>query len=258
MAGKKENIKALFSNTRSRIVILFTAIVLILIVVIGFYKFGTPMIPGLAGNADVKRSPTGLKSIPGALDQTAQYAALQEAQNLEQAETAGKTGGSAIPTIIRTQAFGEGVEMIGPQGGEGGLGFTTLALGDEAGAQQSLWTQALKDDNCSPASLKKVVDEGAGLSSLRPMCACVQLKDNGYTLKELVPVCSCPELKIAGFGAADLKSAGFTAEKLRRCGFSACETHGAGFNHKLSRVRVGYRMALQKQMCARPAAALRH
>jgi len=177
----------------------------------------------------LKHTPVGIKSIPGALNQTAQYAALQEAQNIEAGSSCRKNGYSAIPTIIRTQAFGEGVQMVGPQSGEGAVGFTTLALGDAVGAQQSLWTQALKDANCSTVALKKVLNEGAGLSSLRPVCSCAQLRDNGYSLTELVSVCTCPELKIAGFGVVEMKRAGFTAKKLQRCGYSACEEHGAGF-----------------------------
>ena len=229
MASKKENIKALFSNTKSRTIILFTAIALITIVVIGFFKLTSSSSLGLNENANIKSAQTNISSIPGSQSQTAQYAALQEQQNQIQAQIANKTGASAIPTIIRTQAFGEGVELIGPKDGSGGVGFTTLALADEAGPQQSLWTEALKKDDCNPVTLKRIINEGAGLSNLRPMCSCQQLKENGYTLKELIPVCACLELKSAGFGAADLKSQGYTAEKLKKCGFSACETRGAGF-----------------------------
>ncbi len=229
MASKKENIKALFSNTKSRTIILFTAIALITIVVIGFFKLTSSSSLGLNENANIKSAPTNISSIPGSQSQTAQYAALQEQQNQIQAQIANKTGVSAIPTIIRTQAFGEGVELIGPKDGSGGVGFTTLALADEAGPQQSLWTEALKKDDCNPVTLKRIINEGASLSNLRPMCSCQQLKENGYTLKELIPVCACLELKSAGFGAADLKSQGYTAEKLKKCGFSACETRGAGF-----------------------------
>lgn len=39
MAGRKENLKALFTNTRSRVIIVFTTILLGIAVVIGVIKF---------------------------------------------------------------------------------------------------------------------------------------------------------------------------------------------------------------------------
>ncbi len=39
------------------------------------------------------------------MNPTAQYASLQQAQNVQQAQQAAKSGTSAIPTIIRTQAI---------------------------------------------------------------------------------------------------------------------------------------------------------
>ena len=39
MAQKKENIKMLFTNTRSRVIIVFTAIIMLVAIVIGLTKF---------------------------------------------------------------------------------------------------------------------------------------------------------------------------------------------------------------------------
>lgn len=228
MAGRKENLKALFSNTHSRVIILFTVALLLLTVIIGVVKFhsSTSMNDASAG---LTSAPTGIESIPGSMNPTAQYAALQEEQNVEQAQVASKTGTSAIPTIIRTQAFGSGVQAIGPQAGQGAVGFSALAREEEAGPQQSLWLQALKDGNCNKNSVNQVVNQGAGLSVLKTVCSCLQLKENGYALTELQQVCSCPELKVAGFNARQLKDAGFDAGQLRECGFDACEERNAGF-----------------------------
>ncbi len=228
MAGKKENIKALFSNTRSRVIILFTAILLLVAVVIGFIKFSSSLKTSAISGTTLTGAPS-IQSVPGAINPTAQYASLQETQNLEQAQKASKTGSSAIPTIIRTQAFGEGVESIGPQHGEGGVGFETLAREDTGGPQQSLWLQTLKDSNCSKSSVDNVVSQGANLSDLKGACSCAQLKDNGYKFADLDRSCSCKELKAAGFNARQMKEAGYTAGRLRACGFDACELRGAGF-----------------------------
>jgi intracellular multiplication protein IcmE len=229
MAGKKENIKSLFSNTRSRVIIIITALLMLLMVTIGYYKFKGPSIPRVGG-ASLSSGPGGIQSIPGAINPTAQYASLQEKQNLEQAKKASKTGSSAIPTIVRSQSFGAGIEAVGPQGGKGALGFSALSRDDLSGPQQSLWLQKLKDGNCSKASVDAVLQQGAGLADLKGACTCAQLKDNGYTLSELKSVCTCPDLKGAGFNASQLKSSGLTAEELRRCEFDACEMRAAGFN----------------------------
>ncbi|KGP62564.1 type IV secretion protein IcmE [Legionella norrlandica] len=226
MASRKENLKSLFSNTRTRVIIIFTAVLLIIAVVIGFLKFRGAGTASLA-TAEVSVVPGGIQSIPGVLDPTAQYAKLQEEQNVVQAEVAEKTGGSAIPTIIRTQALGEGVGVIGAQSG---VGFTALAQEDLGGTQRSLWLQELQNAGCSKSVITKVINQGAQLTDLKAACSCVQLKDSGYNLKELEQVCECKELKAAGYNARQLKEAGYSAGRLRVCGFDACELRNAGFS----------------------------
>ncbi len=228
MAGRKENIKSLFSNTRTRVIIIFTAILLIIAVVVGYIKLRA-INTGPEASSALGQAPGAIQSIPGVLNQTAQYAKLQQEQNINQAQTAEQTGGSAIPTIIRTQALGEGVGVIGSQGGQSGVGFATLAREGEEGAQKSLWMQALQNAGCSKSAVAQVISQGAQLSDLKGACSCVQLKDNGYSLKDLNEICACKELKAAGYNARQLKDAGYTASRLRDCGFNACELRNAGF-----------------------------
>lgn len=225
MASKKENLKSLFSNTRTRVIIVFTAALLIIAVVIGFFKIRSATTSSIAA-AEVSTVPGGIQSIPGVLNPTAQYAKLQEEQNITQAQVAEKTGGSAIPTIIRTQALGEGVGVIGSQSG---VGFAALAQEELGGPQRSLWIQELQDGGCSKSVITKVMDQGAQLTDLKAACSCVQLKDSGYGLQELEQVCECKELKAAGYNARQLKEAGYSAGRLRNCGFDACELRNAGF-----------------------------
>lgn len=228
MASRNENLKSLFSNTRTRVIILFTAALLITAVVIGYVKLKS-ISTGPLSSASVTTTPA-IQSIPGALDPTAQYAKLQEQQNISQAQQAENTGGSAIPTIIRTQTLGDGVGVIGSQNGQSGVGFTTLAQEDDGGAQRSLWLQDLKNSSCSKSVVTNVVTQGAQLSDLKAVCSCVQLKDDGYALKDLEPICPCKELKAAGYNARQLKDAGYSAGRLLECGFDACELRNAGFS----------------------------
>jgi len=228
MAGKKENLKSLFTNTRSRVIIIFTGILLVIAVVVGFAKFFS------FGGAKTLESTTvetpGIQSIPGALNPTAQYAKLQETQNENQASKALTTGNSAIPTIIRSQAIGKGVGAIGSETGQTGVGFSSLMNESEGGARHTSWILELKSGNCNKATVAKIIAEGAKLADIRSVCTCAQLKDNGYKLTDLQNNCSCPELKAAGFNALQLKNAGFTAASLQICGFDACELKNSGFS----------------------------
>lgn len=229
MASRKENLKSLFSNTRTRVIIIFTIILMIVAVAIGYIKLRNAT-GGSVASSEVTSAPTGIQSIPGALDPTAQYAKLQEQQNINQAKQAESNGGSAIPTIIRTQALGSGVGVVGSQGGTGGVGFTALSREQNEGAQKSLWIQALKNASCSKNAISQVVSQGGQLSDLKAACTCVQLKDVGYSLQDLEQICECKELKAAGYNANQLKDTGYTAGRLKDCGFNACELHNAGFN----------------------------
>jgi intracellular multiplication protein IcmE len=224
MANRKDNIKSLFSNTRTRVIIVFTTISILIAVTIGYLKLHGEH-SGILSSA-VSKGPTGIKSIPGAIDPTVQYAHLQEQQNEQQAVQASTKGNSAIPTIIRTQSIGQGVGVIGSQSG---VGFAALAREDDSGAQRSLWVQTLQNGNCSKSAVSEVLSQGAQLSDLKSACSCVQLKDDGYDLKDLEPVCACKELKAAGYNARQLKDLGYSAERLRDCGFDACELRNAGF-----------------------------
>lgn len=229
MATRKDNLKSLFSNTRTRVIIIFTAALMVFAVVVGIIKIRSAS-TGPQTEVSITTGPGGIQSIPGVLNPTAQYAKLQEEQNVNQAQKAEQSGGSAIPTIIRTQAIGEGVGVIGSVDGKaGGVGFTTLAMENDAGPQRSLWIQALKNGNCSKQTIDNVVSQGAQLSDLTAGCSCVQLKDVGYELKDLNRVCACKDLKAAGYNARQLKDIGYTAGSLRDCGFDACELRNAGF-----------------------------
>lgn len=229
MAINKGNIKALFTNTRSRVIIVFTLILVLTMIAVGFFKLHSASNP-LNGESGVSHGPSGIRSIPGSLNQTAQYAALQETQNVQQAKDAAAKGKSAIPTIIRSQAFSEGVESVGAQGGEGSVGFSTLARENLEGPQSTVWFQNLKDQHCNLESLTKAIDAGATLKDLKQVCTCDQLKRKGFTLSELKQVCLCPELRALGFSAKQFKEVGYCAADLKVCGFTACEERGAGFN----------------------------
>lgn len=228
--ARKDNIKALFSNTKTRVIIIFTGILLVLAISVGLYQFTRTTADPLDTDARLAGAPATIRSIPGQLDPTAEYARLQEQQNIELAQRARQEGGSAIPTIIRTQAFGEGVDVIGPREGEGGVGFATLAREDLGGAQRSLWIQSVQDARCTKESIDRVIAQGATLRDLREACSCAQLNEAGISFAELRNVCPCPELKAAGFTAQQLKQQGLSAAELRACGYSGCELRGAGLS----------------------------
>lgn len=228
MADRKANLKSLFSNTRSRLIIVITAVLFLLAVTIGFVKFKSATHLGSVASVDLSGQTANIASVPGALNPTVQYAKLQAQQNMSQAQVALQQGSSAIPTIIRTQVVGQGVAVVGPQQGKGGIGFATLAREDEGGVQQSLWSQNLKDSSCSKDVVTKIVAQGAQMSDLKQGCSCMQLHALGYQFTDLEQVCSCKDLKAIGISARQFKEGGYTAARLRDCGFDACTLRASG------------------------------
>ena len=100
MAGKAQNIAGLFKDARSRVIILVTLFILIFAIVLGYFGFRSRTEAKQAAETRVTAAPRGIRSVPGALDPSEQYAKLQEKQNIAQAKAAQQTGKSAIPTII--------------------------------------------------------------------------------------------------------------------------------------------------------------
>ena len=111
MAMKQEDNpkKALSTNARSRTIIIFTALLVAIMVGIGFYKFFHAN-QSIDKKSGFSRAPS-INSIPGAINQSARYAALQNKQNIDQAKSAQLTGKSAIPTVINSQQYGSGVHV---------------------------------------------------------------------------------------------------------------------------------------------------
>lgn len=102
---KLKNIADLFKNTRTRTIIVFTGIVILIAIIVSVVRL-TKGTSGPAATATVETTPS-IQSIPGGFDQstTAEYARLQEQQNVLQAKIAEKQGTSAIPTIISATSF---------------------------------------------------------------------------------------------------------------------------------------------------------
>jgi YD repeat-containing protein len=98
-----DNLKAVFSNTRSRVVIIFTGVILLFAVVIGIGIFSRNT---EVGQARLAGTP-GIKSVVGGFDQpvSPEYAKLLEQQNKQRAQVAFQTQGSAVPTIVSAQEF---------------------------------------------------------------------------------------------------------------------------------------------------------
>ena len=99
------NLKTVMSNTRSRVVLIFTFGVLLIAVIVGVGLFSHNSAPG---QASVNRVPK-IQSTVGGFDQkvTPEYAKLLREQNKQQADVALRTDGSAVPTIINAQSFAE-------------------------------------------------------------------------------------------------------------------------------------------------------
>ena len=248
MPGLLKNIHTFFSDTRTRNIFLSTFIILLMAIVLGLYIFHKRT-TSLDTKATLSRVPSGIKSIPGNLNPTDEYAKLQEQENVEKAQVAlkqGYRGKSVIPTLIQSQEFGEGMTMV-EQNGQGGLYFSTLAQRErQSGIVKDLWIDKLLETSCSGDSIQEAIKQGVLLEDLVGLCSCKQLKDSGFDAKqfreqgfsaEQLKQCgfSAAELRAAGFSAAELRAAGFSAAELRAAGFSAAELRAAGFGDEALR-----------------------
>ncbi|MCX7116085.1 MAG: type IVB secretion system protein DotG/IcmE [Gammaproteobacteria bacterium] len=224
MASNQDTLKAILNNSRTRLILIFTMTILVVAMVFAVLHFIGKSANPLTGGSTLGGSP-GIRSVPGALNPSAQYVKLQTEQNTQQAVKALQQGTSAIPTLVQMQEFGKGVQVISAPGA---IGFVGLTM---EGAQnaQSIWYDDLKAAHCSVASMKKAITQGAALAVMRKACSCLELKEAGYTLPELKLVCTCPDLKLAGYTAANLKAAGSNATQLKACGYSACDLLSTGF-----------------------------
>ncbi len=130
MGERAKNIAGLFKDSRTRTIVLVTAIALLAAMVIGVYSMRSRIFGTAGGSASVKGAPGGIESIPFQAPNP-EYARIQEAQNTAQAQAASAAGTSAVPTIVRSGTL---VTLTPEQQAaqQQGLGFTGLARMEEA------------------------------------------------------------------------------------------------------------------------------
>src|SRR3990167_4452519 len=108
MPNALKNIKTMMSDSRTRTILIFTILLLVVGIIFGFLKLsGSSKKSGAPGGSAVGNAPN-IQSIPGGFDtpESAEYARLQQQQNQIQAKEASKTGKSAIPTLISSSTLG--------------------------------------------------------------------------------------------------------------------------------------------------------
>jgi len=209
MNNKLSNIASLFSDARSRVIIIFTAALIILALVIGLITLRSSKI-GPEAEATLEGAPTKIKSVPGAFSPTEQYAKIVEQQNIEMVRQAQLEGQSAIPTIIRATKLGPGEYEIAPD--EAGVGFTSLGRTGEEGVQKELFTiDRLKELGCTAEALQKAKDAGISAETIVREVGCSeeQLRAAGFSEDEIAKA-------VGPYTLADLKKAGCTLEALKK------------------------------------------
>jgi hypothetical protein len=98
MASRLENISNLFSNFRTRSIIIVTVVIIALAIIVGIIRLvKTPAAQNTA-NTDLVNAPEQ-KTAPGLNSTSPEYTQLQQQLNQQRIQQAEKTGGSAIPTL---------------------------------------------------------------------------------------------------------------------------------------------------------------
>src|SRR3990167_8668411 len=108
MPNALKNIKTMMGDSRTRTVLIFTILLLVIGIIFGFLKLsGSSKTSGAPGGSAVGSAPN-IESIPGGFDtpESAEYVRLQQQQNQMQAKEASKSGKSAIPTLISSSTLG--------------------------------------------------------------------------------------------------------------------------------------------------------
>ena len=101
MASRLQNLTQLFSDVKTRTMIIFTGAVLlvgVVIAIIGIRKSANSS--QLPTQAQTVGAPAKIRSLPGLESPSEQYTKLQKEMNLEQAKAARAQGTSVIPTLI--------------------------------------------------------------------------------------------------------------------------------------------------------------
>jgi len=159
MGAKLNNLKQLFSNLRTRSIMLITGGVLVLIVIIGVIGMNrsnqeTPANVTLTTVRQIQATP-GLKQV------TPEYAKVQQQLNKQLYEKAVREKGSAIPTII-------GIDETGANGGAGGTGAAAGgganggAAGMNGAAGSGLYAGTLEGSNAPNAGATGPGGQGTG------------------------------------------------------------------------------------------------
>lgn len=127
MAGLKQTLSEIMANSRTRVIIIVSVILVIAAIVTGYIVYDNS-IPGPDSSAALHGAPD-IRAVPGGFDNTSteEYIKLQEKQNVSQAEVAETAGSSAIPTITSSSPFGPNQQLcpcVPDQ--NGGLSFSSL------------------------------------------------------------------------------------------------------------------------------------
>ena len=199
MSKQKKDHK--FSNSRSRMIVaLISSIVVIIAAGVAFYhhevnkQFDT--VAAVVSGPDIK-------SLPGAGNNSDEYVNNQNSQNAAQALKARKDGGSAVPTITRSNFKGNLSEFFTPD---------------------------QKKKRCSMKSRITGFVPNPNSCTLKNVTLA---RSTGVTAEELIcQDCGCPVLRKSGYTAGDMKNIGYTAKQLRDCGFTLAQLIAAGFSAK--------------------------
>lgn len=215
MAEQFEGSQAGFKDTKTRSVLIIIIVILAVAVMIGYFSLRKAVESVRQPQSAVPQTPA-IQSIPGVGDPSRQYVKLQQQQNIQLAQQAQRTGGSAIPTLTRSTYLGNG-DLSSSGIGAANTGCSIQALTQARAAGVSAFE--LRCRGCDAAALK-----AAGYTA-------GELRDAGFTAKQLKDAgFTAVQLRAAGFSARSLKDAGFTAQQLKDAGFSAKALKDAGFS----------------------------
>ena len=101
MASRMENLANLFSDVKTRTIIVFTGIILLTVIMVGLLGLSRSPNKESSATSSIPSAPK-VTSTPGIIETTPEVAKVQEELNKQRYEQALKTGKSTIPVDVTT------------------------------------------------------------------------------------------------------------------------------------------------------------
>lgn len=136
MASRLDNISKLFSNFRTRSIIIVTLLVIGLAILIGIIRLIRAPAQQAAAGTGLANAPSQ-NTVPGLSKTSPEYTQLQQQLNQQRIQSAEQTGGSAIPTLTYQDGTQQSSDTTAPDASQPGTYTSSPSIDPQVAALQA-------------------------------------------------------------------------------------------------------------------------